>query len=110
MLLDAVIDYLPAPTDVPNIKGTIEGQEEEGERVSREDEKYIKINQRADYLIEKKKEDLSKLMEMNFMNEKNEKFLPIGTVVLLKSEKKRLMITGFCSFDEEKKDKIILRK
>lgn len=33
------------------------------------------------------------------------KFLPIGTVVLLKGAKKRLMITGFCSYDESKKDK-----
>lgn len=33
------------------------------------------------------------------------RFLPIGTVVLLKGGKKRLMITGFCSFDEEKKDR-----
>ena len=40
MLLDAVIDYLPAPTDVPNIKGTIEGQEEEVERVSSDEEKF----------------------------------------------------------------------
>jgi elongation factor G len=40
MLLDAVIDYLPAPTDVPNIKGTVEGQEEEVERVSSDDEKF----------------------------------------------------------------------
>ena len=40
MLLDAVIDYLPAPTDVPNIKGTIEGVEEEVERVSSDEEKF----------------------------------------------------------------------
>ncbi len=41
------------------------------------------------------------------MNNNNNlgKFLPIGTVVLLKGGKKRLMITGFCSFDEAKKDK-----
>lgn len=39
------------------------------------------------------------------MNNKYARFLPIGTVVLLKGAKKRLMITGFCSFDEEKKDK-----
>ncbi len=30
------------------------------------------------------------------MNEIGEKFLPIGTVVLLKGGKKRLMITGYC--------------
>ena len=39
------------------------------------------------------------------MNNNLGKFLPVGTVVLLKGGKKRLMITGFCSFDEEKKDK-----
>ncbi len=39
------------------------------------------------------------------MNNNLGKFLPIGTVVLLKGGKKRLMITGFCSFDEAKKDK-----
>lgn len=39
------------------------------------------------------------------MNNKLGKFLPIGTIVLLKGAKKRLMITGFCSFDEGKKDK-----
>ena len=31
------------------------------------------------------------------MNEVGEKYLPIGTVVMLKGAKKRLMITGFCS-------------
>ncbi len=31
------------------------------------------------------------------MNELGEKFLPIGTVVLLKGGKKRLMITGYCA-------------
>lgn len=40
------------------------------------------------------------------MNNNLERFLPLGTVVLLKGAKKRLMITGFCSFDEEKKDKM----
>ena len=28
--------------------------------------------------------------------ENNEKFLPVGTVVMLKGGKKRVMITGFC--------------
>ncbi len=40
------------------------------------------------------------------MNNNLGRFLPLGTVVLLKGAKKRLMITGFCSFDEEKKDKM----
>ena len=39
------------------------------------------------------------------MNNNLGRFLPVGTVVLLKGAKKRLMITGFCSFDEAKKDK-----
>lgn len=30
----------------------------------------------------------------------NEKFLPVGTVVMLKGGKKRLMITGFCMMDK----------
>ena len=33
-LLDAVVDYLPAPTDVPAIKGTIPGSDEEDSRPS----------------------------------------------------------------------------
>lgn len=36
----------------------------------------------------------------------NEKFLPIGTVVLLKGGKKRAMITGFCSIAQENQEKI----
>ena len=39
------------------------------------------------------------------MNNNLGKFLPIGTVVLLRGAEKILMITGFCSFDEAKKDK-----
>ena len=35
-----------------------------------------------------------------------ERFLPIGTVVLLKGGKKRAMITGFCSVAQEKPNKI----
>ncbi len=31
-MLDAVVDYMPAPTDIPAIKGVIPGTEEEGER------------------------------------------------------------------------------
>ena len=33
-MLDAVVDYMPAPTDIPAIKGIIPGTEEEGERVA----------------------------------------------------------------------------
>ena len=34
------------------------------------------------------------------------KYLPIGTVVLLKGGKKRVMIIGFCSMTDEQKGKI----
>lgn len=34
---------------------------------------------------------------MNELNEIKEKYLPVGTVVLLKNGKKRVMITGFCA-------------
>lgn len=35
-----------------------------------------------------------------------EKYLPVGTVVLLKGGKKRAMITGFCSVAQENQEKI----
>lgn len=35
-----------------------------------------------------------------------EKFLPIGTVVMLKGGKKRLMITGFCMLDKNNSNKM----
>ena len=35
-----------------------------------------------------------------------EKYLPIGTVVLLKGGTKRAMITGFCSVAQENQEKI----
>ena len=35
-----------------------------------------------------------------------EKYLPIGSIVLLKGGKKRAMITGFCSVAQENQDKI----
>ena len=38
--------------------------------------------------------------------EKDGKYLPIGTVVLLKNAKKRMMITGFCCKDEQNPEKI----
>ena len=37
---------------------------------------------------------------------KDKKYLPIGSVVILKDAKKRLMIIGYASIDMEKKDKI----
>eukprot|EP00188_Purpureofilum_apyrenoidigerum_P001968 Plantae.Rhodophyta-Purpureofilum_apyrenoidigerum.ctg21460.p1 GENE.Plantae.Rhodophyta-Purpureofilum_apyrenoidigerum.ctg21460~~Plantae.Rhodophyta-Purpureofilum_apyrenoidigerum.ctg21460.p1 ORF type:complete len:737 (+),score=173.44 Plantae.Rhodophyta-Purpureofilum_apyrenoidigerum.ctg21460:154-2211(+) len=39
-LLDAVVDYLPAPTDVEAIKGVIPDKDEESQRVSSEDEPF----------------------------------------------------------------------
>ena len=35
-----------------------------------------------------------------------EKYLPIGSVVILKKGKKRLMITGYAQIDMETKDKV----
>lgn len=40
------------------------------------------------------------------MNEIVEKYLPIGTVVLLKGAEKRIMITGFASMSPETGDNI----
>lgn len=37
---------------------------------------------------------------------KEEKFLPIGSVVLLKNAKKRLMITGYLTVDMENMEKV----
>lgn len=34
---------------------------------------------------------------------KLEKFLPIGSIVILKEAKKKLMITGFCAINDETK-------
>ena len=40
------------------------------------------------------------------MNNNNmQKYLPIGTIVLLKNATKRLMVTGFCAVDAESADK-----
>ena len=40
------------------------------------------------------------------MKEIKEKYLPIGTVVILKGATKRLMIAGFCAIDNSNKEKI----
>ena len=40
------------------------------------------------------------------MNEIKEKYLPVGTVVLLANGSKRVMINGFCTMDANKPDKI----
>ena len=37
---------------------------------------------------------------------KYEKYLPIGTVVMLKGGKKRAMIIGFCSIPQEDQSKM----
>ncbi len=43
LLLDAIIEYMPAPTDVPNIKGVIPGTEEEEERPSSDDAPFAAL-------------------------------------------------------------------
>ena len=43
MLLDAVIEYMPAPTDVPNIKGINPETEEEDERPSSDDAPFAAL-------------------------------------------------------------------
>ncbi len=35
-----------------------------------------------------------------------EKYLPIGSVVMLKNGSKRVMIAGFCAIDEQEKEKM----
>ena len=40
------------------------------------------------------------------MEQNTNKFLPIGSIVLLKGASKRLMITGFCVVPDEDKNKI----
>ncbi|WP_341875723.1 elongation factor G [Defluviitalea saccharophila] len=42
-LLDAVVEYLPAPTDIPSIKGVIPGTEEEIERHSSDEEPFAAL-------------------------------------------------------------------
>lgn len=42
----------------------------------------------------------------NVIENKEGKYLPIGTVVMLKGGTKRAMITGFCVIGEENTDKI----
>ncbi len=44
--------------------------------------------------------------EKKKMNEIGEKYLPIGTVVMLKGGSKRLMITGFCSMPVDNKNTV----
>ncbi len=43
LLLDAIIEYMPAPTDVANIKGVIPGTEEEEERPSSDEEPFAAL-------------------------------------------------------------------
>jgi len=43
MLLDAIIDYMPAPTDVPNIKGVNPDTEEEDERPSSDEAPFAAL-------------------------------------------------------------------
>ena len=39
-LLDAIVDYMPSPLDVPAIKGTVPGTDEETERHSSDEEPF----------------------------------------------------------------------
>ena len=43
MLLDAIIEYMPAPTDIPNIKGVIPGTDMEEERPSSDDAPFAAL-------------------------------------------------------------------
>ena len=43
LLLDAIIEYMPAPTDVANIKGVIPGTDREEERPSSDDEPFAAL-------------------------------------------------------------------
>ena len=43
MLLDAIIEYMPAPTDVANIRGVIPGTDEEDERPSSDDAPFAAL-------------------------------------------------------------------
>jgi len=43
LLLDAIIEYMPAPTDVANIKGVVPGTETEEERPSSDDEPFAAL-------------------------------------------------------------------
>ena len=43
MLLDAVIDYMPAPTDIPHIKGVNPDTNEEEERPSSDDAPFAAL-------------------------------------------------------------------
>ena len=43
LLLDAIVEYMPAPTDVENIKGVIPGTEEEDERPSSDDAPFAAL-------------------------------------------------------------------
>ena len=42
-LLDAIVDYMPAPVDIPPIKGTVPDTEEETERKSGDDEPFAAL-------------------------------------------------------------------
>ena len=43
LLLDAIIEYMPSPVDVPNIKGVIPGTDEESERPSSDDAPFAAL-------------------------------------------------------------------
>ncbi len=49
-------------------------------------------------------DDINKKMQKEKRERRHGKFLPIGTVVLLKEGKKRIMITGFCATSNKEGD------
>ena len=42
-LLDAIVDYMPAPVDIPPIKGTVPDTEEETERIAGDDQPFAAL-------------------------------------------------------------------
>ena len=67
-------------------------------------EKNDNYEQQRNYIRETLNQNRNSNLEENKMN--MEKYLPIGTVVLLKNAKKRVMITGFAVTGKESGNKI----
>ena len=87
---------------------------DEIEKIKNDNLNYIflkAVNKNLDYRYKSAKEfrkDLIKFLvgKRDYMNENFKKYLPIGTVVMLKGGSKRLMITGFCSVANDDKNKV----
>ena len=50
--------------------------------------------------------EISAHIALEFYEEKKDKYLPIGSVVILKGAKRKLMITGYIQIDLKKLDKV----